>query len=83
MKNAKPTAKQVDEARRQMSMLAARMGIEYVIVEDEIIDQHCEDNDLTLTDEQRAKAKERIKERLFEVLEESDTLSIIDEEAGE
>jgi len=79
MKNQKPTKTEVDNALRQMSILAARHGIEYVIIEDETIDTYCEDNDITLTDEQRADVKGMMKDFLMEQLETDECLGCIDE----
>jgi hypothetical protein len=74
MKN-KPTKTEIDNALRQMSMLAARCGIEYVIIEDEYIDTYCEDNELTLTDEARENVKAAISDYLQQMMESDDCLS--------
>ena len=78
MKN-KPTKTEVDEALRKMSMLAARCGIEYVIIEDEYIDTYCEDNELTLTDEQRADVKGAMCDYLREQMESDECLNCVDD----
>jgi hypothetical protein len=72
---SKPTKTEIDNALRQMSMLAARHGIEYVIIEDEYIDTYCEDNDLTLTDEARENVKSAISDYLQQMMESDDCLS--------
>lgn len=82
MKN-KTTQKEKDKALTQISMLAARHGIEYIIIEDETIDLYCEDNDLTLTDEQKAHAKGLMKDYIMNFMEDQDCLNCIDEAAGE
>jgi hypothetical protein len=71
----KPTKTETDNALRQMSMLAARHGIQYVIIEDEYIDTYCEDNDLTLTDEARDDVKAAITDYLHQMMESDDCLS--------
>jgi hypothetical protein len=76
-----PNQKQVDEALSKISMLASRNGIEYVVIEDEAIDLYCEDNDITLTPDQRAKAKGMMADFLKEMLESDDCLNLISEAA--
>ena len=72
---SKPTKTEIDNALRQMSMLAARHGIEYVIIEDEYIDTYCEDNDLTLTDEARENVKSAMIDYLHGHMESDEMLS--------
>lgn len=81
MKPTNKTAKQVDEALLQISMLASRHGIEYVVIEDEAIDLYCEDNDITLTPEQRANAKGMMADYLKEMMDSDDFLNLISEAA--
>lgn len=81
MKPTNKTAKQVDEALLQISMLASRHGIEYVVIEDEAIDLYCEDNDITITPEQRANAKGMMADYLKEMMDSDDFLNLISEAA--
>ena len=81
MKPTNKTAKQVDEALLQISMLASRHGIEYVVIEDEAIDLYCEDNDITLTPEQRANAKGLMADYIKEMMDSDDFLNLISEAA--